>query len=74
MLAVVPEDLPVPMIALELVWCSKRGVEPPLDRISLMKLRHHLFTLLNRNLLLRCTFGSTLPRGWGSTHTIIYTG
>ena len=51
-LAVAPEDVPVPMAALELVWCSGTGMTAPIGRLGMMKLRKHVFALLDRNLLL----------------------
>ena len=51
-LAVAAEDVPVPMAALELVWCSKAGLDPPLGRLGMMKLRRWCFMLLDRNLVL----------------------
>ena len=51
-LAVAPEDVPVPMPALELVWCAHKQLEPPLGRGKTMQLRKHVFSLLDRNLLL----------------------
>ena len=50
--AAAPEDVPIPMEAAELIWCSYQHILPPLSRLELMKLRRHLFALLDRNLLL----------------------
>ena len=52
MMAVVAEDVPVPMPVLELLWCAHRDVEPPLGRLGMMRLRRHVFVLLDRNLVL----------------------
>ena len=52
MFAVVPEDVPVPMPALELLWCAHRGEATPLSRLELIRLRRRVFELLDRNLLL----------------------
>ena len=51
-LAVSAEDVPVPMSALELIWCSHTGVLPPLGKIERMWLRKRTFELLDLNLLL----------------------
>ena len=51
-MAAAAEDVQVPMPALELVWCAKEGLEPPLGRLAMMKLRRCCFTLLDRNLLM----------------------
>ena len=52
MMAVVAEDVPVPMPVFELLWCVHRGVGSPFGRLGMMKLRHHIFELLGRNLAL----------------------
>ena len=51
-LAVAAEDVPVPMAALELIWCSHKAVRPPLAKIERMWLRKRAFELLDLNLLL----------------------
>ena len=51
-MAVAAEDVPLPMVALELVWCAKKGLSPPIGRFGLVKLRKHVFQLLDRNLVL----------------------
>ena len=63
MMAVVAEDVPVPMPVLELLWCAHRDVEPPLGRLGMMKLRRHVFVLLDRNLVLgESTVSLVCPR------------
>ena len=52
MLAVAAEDVPVPMSAVELVWCAHNDVVPPLSRLQLIKCRKYAFELLDRNLVL----------------------
>ena len=51
-LAVAAEDVPVPMSALELIWCSCKSMIPPLGKIERMWLRKRTFELLDLNLLL----------------------
>lgn len=51
-MAVAAEDVPVPMAALELIWCAKTGAGPPLSKLNFVRLRHHTFSLLDRSLLL----------------------
>ena len=43
--AVAAEDVAMPMPALELIWCSACGAQPPLGRLGLMHLRRHVFTV-----------------------------
>ena len=43
MMAVLPEDVPVTMPALELILCSKEGIVPPLGRLQRMTLRKRVF-------------------------------
>ena len=50
--AMEPEDVPAPMSGLALVWCSYKGIEPPLGRLLMLQLRRHCFELLDRNLVL----------------------
>lgn len=52
MMAVLPEDVPVPMQALELIWCASHELEPPLGRHGTMMLRKRAFALLDRSLVL----------------------
>ena len=52
MLAVVPEDVPVPLGAIELIWCAHTEQKPPLNRLAMMRVRSHVFSLLDRNLVL----------------------
>jgi len=39
MLAVAPEDVPIPMQVIELLWCAGKAVTPPIGRLGMMKLR-----------------------------------
>ena len=52
MLAVAPDDVPIPMAMIELLWCAGTDATPPVGRLGLMRLRKHVFALLDRNLLL----------------------
>lgn len=56
-MATAPEGVPMPMAALELVWCSKKGLAPPLKRLAMMRPRKHTLALLDRGLVL----GETTP-------------
>ena len=57
-MAVAAEDVPVPMIALELVWCSFKSIPPPLGRMERIQLRRWCFQLIDRNLVLGETSSS----------------
>ena len=42
-LSVAPEDVPVPMAALELIWCSHKTIAHPLGKLAMMRLRTRAF-------------------------------
>jgi hypothetical protein len=47
-----PEDILVPMVAVELVWCTKHGGTRPLPMMTTMSLRTSVFSLVDRSLLI----------------------
>ena len=53
-MSVVPEDVPAPMCALELIWCSASGDGPPLGRLGMIQLRRRVFTVRWRLAFFSC--------------------
>ena len=45
------KDVPIPMKALELIWCSYRDIAYPLNRLSSQLLRRNVFRWVNGLLL-----------------------